>query len=135
MVTYEKSSKTTTLRKTRKRKESKVVSCVVEIGFGNGTTIYVYEGTLSDNDLLIKFRDKRIAGTQERQPSHIHWAVDLLIKKDNQPELTNSFLKAMLERWYQIKSLDNRECQTVINNLIISKDKEFIDKYQELDKF
>ena len=54
----------------------------------------VYQGSFSEYDLLVKYRQKDKNGkwTRIRTPKHIHWAVDLLIKMHaDRRRLENSF--------------------------------------------
>ena len=107
---------------------------VLEANFENGLRIYVFPGSLSPNDIIVKFKDANLPRTQIRQPKHIHWAVDLLIKKDNNPELTNKFLNEMLIRWKEIKPLSERSYDSIVNELRISKNQSFIEQFKDLDK-
>lgn len=110
------------------------LNSVLEVNFENGLKIYIFPGSLSPNDIIVKFKDGNLPRTQIRQPKHIHWAVDLLIKKDNNPDLTNKFLNEMLVRWKEIKPLSERSYDSIINELNISKNQSFIDQFKELDK-
>jgi hypothetical protein len=107
---------------------------ILEIDFENGLVIYAFPGSLSPNDLLIRFKDANIPKTQIRQPKHIHWAVDMLIKKENNEQLSNAFLKDMLNRWENIPPLQNREFQTIIDHLELSQNHDFINKYSALNE-
>lgn len=103
----------------------------------NGSFILgVYQGTLSEFDLLLKYRQK-IAGkwSRIRTPKHIHWAVDILIKQHSENETTEEFLDFLIRMWDNqikpIKSIADRE--TLLNKelLIESVDKE-IKNYEKL---
>ncbi|WP_417861416.1 hypothetical protein [Winogradskyella sediminis] len=63
----------------------------------------VYKGSLSEFDLLLKYRQKddasRTGWSRIRTPKHIHWAVDVLIKMNEEYEKTNEFLKFLIEYW------------------------------------
>ena len=50
----------------------------------------VYQGSLSQYDLLLKYRQMQPDGTwtRIRTPKHIHWAVDILIKMHENEEET-----------------------------------------------
>ena len=58
--------------------------CVIPI---NGTYILgIYKGTLSDFDILLRYRQKEgERWSRIRTPKHIHWAVDMLIKHYSEP--------------------------------------------------
>lgn len=66
----------------------------------------VYQGRLSEFDLLLKFRQKdssRKGGWSNiRTPKHIHWAVDVLLKMDSEPIKTKEFLNFLLKYWNDI---------------------------------
>ena len=74
----------------------------------------VYKGTLSEFDLLLKYRQKdesRKAGwTNIRTPKHIHWAVDVLLKMHSNEEETKQFLDFLITAWNEhIKPLRTEE--------------------------
>ena len=110
------------------------VTSIIDIDFQNGLYVYAFPGMLSANDIWIKFKDKRIPRTQIRTPKHIHWTADLLIKKDNNVQLTNQFLNDMLQRWNSIQPLPNRNYQTILQNLSLSQNQQFLNTYQQLNK-
>ena len=126
MVQYNQGSTTITRDGTR-------IQSILDIDFENGLHIYAFPGSLSPNDILVKFRDSNIPRTQIRQPKHIHWTVDLLIKRDNEPELTRRFLELMLERWEAIRGFPNRNYDTLVGNLSLSRNTEFVSQFRSLD--
>src|SRR3990172_9182955 len=76
----------------------------------NGSYIVgVYQGTLSDFDILIKYRPK-IGGSWSRirTPKHIHWAVDILIKLHEDRQRTQAFLDFLLNVWTNTHSVKNK---------------------------
>jgi len=135
MVEYQVGKTYTNLRKNKKREESIKVKSIIEIEFKEGYVIYVYPGTLSKNDMLIKFKNRNIKRSQQRQLKHIHWVVDILIKKEKDPELTNQFLKFMLKRWETVFTLPDRDYTTIFDNLILSKNEEFIKRFEKLNEY
>jgi len=76
----------------------------------NGNYILgVYQGALSDFDILIKYRQK--AGkswSRIRTPKHIHWAVDILIKLHEDRQRTQAFLDFLLNVWTNTHSVKNK---------------------------
>lgn len=111
----------------------KPITSILDIDFRNGLWIYVFPGKLSQNDIWVKFRNLNILRTTIRTPRHIHWAVDILIKKFGNRQLTDAFLNNMLTRWNQITPLPDRRLQTILNNLVYSRSNQFIAKYQNLN--
>ena len=109
------------------------ITSILDIDFRNGLWLYVFPGKLSQNDIWVKFRNLNIPRAMIRTPKHIHWAVDVLIKKSENRQLTDAFLNDMLIRWNQIKPLPDRRIQTILNNLVYSTNNKFIAKYQDLN--
>ncbi len=85
--------------------------------------IGIYEGSLSKYDILIKYRQKQKNGkwSRIRTPKHIHWAVDILMKIQAEPELTKKFLNFLLEQWEKIEPIQDekeRKKRTSIEYLV-----------------
>ncbi len=60
----------------------------------------VYQGSLSEYDLLIKYRQKENGKwSRIRTPKHIHWAVDVLIKMSLEKDKTKDFLDFLIDYW------------------------------------
>ena len=62
----------------------------------------VFSGSLSDYDMLIKYwryDDGNRRWPQPRQPKHIHWAVDVLLKNEHDHELIFKFMEQLLKMW------------------------------------
>jgi len=118
--------------RTSMRQNGQTTISILDIDFGNGLWIYVFPGRKSQNNIWVKFRDFNVPASRIRTPQHIHWAVDILIKKFSNNNLTKAFLKAMLKRWNQITPLPNRQMQTILSNLVYSQDRQFLTKYHVL---
>jgi hypothetical protein len=116
------------------RRNKEEYKCIGDIDFEDGFVLSFLEGKLSRNDIRVMFKNANIPRSQDRTPKHIHWGVDLLIKKDNDHQLADKFLAAMLDRWNEISPLANRQYETVISNLKLSRNKEFLEKFRALDK-
>jgi len=61
----------------------------------------VYQGSLSEHDILIKYRQRLPNGnlSRLRTPKHIHWAVDMLIKLHEDRNRTQEFIDFLLDMW------------------------------------
>jgi len=60
----------------------------------------IYQGYLSEYDLLIKYRQKEDnRWSRIRTPKHIHWAVDILIKMNLERGKTKKFLDFLINYW------------------------------------
>ena len=117
------------------RRDGIRIISIVDIDFQNGLWIYVFPGGLSPNDIWIKFRNFNTPRSMTRTPKHIHWTVDILIKKFGNPASTDRFLNDMLTRWQRVAPLPNRNMQTILNNLIYSQSNQFISSYQNLNNY
>lgn len=95
---------------------------IIDIICNNNEIIHVFPGSLSPNDILLKYKSNR--SKRLRTPKHIHLAIDLLIKKSHNLHLTNYLLDVLLERWSEISGLASRDYQTILNNLTISSNQE-----------
>lgn len=75
------------------------------------TIIAIYEGSLSDLDILIKYRQKLKNGkwSNIRTPKHIHWTVDILLKMQTYKDLTTEFLNFFIDIWNNTKPLKSEE--------------------------
>ena len=67
-----------------------------------GTIIAIFQGNRGMNpelDIIVKYiqREKRL-----RTPQHIHWAIDLLIKKEHKATLTKSFVEYLTELYDRV---------------------------------
>lgn len=102
--------------------------------------IAVYQGSLSEYDILIKYREKldNNKWSRIRTPKHIHWAVDLLIKMHStNKERVAEFLDFLIEIWNKtspIKNEEERKNALDIKNLL-EKHKDRIKEYQDISNF
>lgn len=80
----------------------------------NGSYILgVYKGSLSEYDILIKYRQlENGRWSRQRTPKHIHWAVDILIKHYCEPKQTDSLLEHLLNIWAKSTPLKSEEERT-----------------------
>jgi hypothetical protein len=105
----------------------------------NGSTIIaVYRGTLSQLDILIKYRQKskdRKKWSRIRTPKHIHWTVDILMKMQSYGDLTKEFLDFFINIWNKTIPLKNEaERQALDLEAMLGISKKEIEKFQKLSK-
>ena len=84
-------------------------TAIKEIKLFDGTVIGVFEGSRGanpDHDILIKYREQN---KRLRTPKHIHWVIDLLIKKQYKPELTLKFMKYLREMYERVEGFKSKE--------------------------
>ena len=99
--------------------------------------IAAYQGSLSQFDILIKYRQKEKGEwSRIRTPKHIHWAVDVLLKMYADKQKTEDFLDFLIEIWNKTQPIKNEQERNKflsIENLLEANKKE-IEKYEELSK-
>ena len=93
-----------------KRKDGSRVKLTAfkEFQLQNGTIVGVFQGSYGNRpelDIIIKYREK---GKRVRTPKHIHWAIDLLIKKEHEPKLTKEFVKYLMDMWDKLQPFGNK---------------------------
>lgn len=102
----------------------------------NGSYIVgVYQGTLSDFDILIKYRQKLDgAWSRIRTPKHIHWAVDILIKLHEDKTKTQEFLDFLLGVWGTTQPVRNKQQQQDILSIesLLQDSQNMIRQYETL---
>jgi len=102
----------------------------------NGSYIIgIYQGSLSDFDILIKYRQKIDgAWSRIRTPKHIHWAVDILIKLHEDKTKTRAFLDFLLRVWGKTSPVRNRKQQQNILSIdaLLRDSQTLINKYKTL---
>ena len=94
--------------------------------------IYVFQGTLSKYDIIIKYRKD---GTRIRTPKHIHWAVDILMKMQGNEDLTRKYLEAIQNCWNSCRPLQDNSYET-LEKLILDGEKSIdISQYKLLNNY
>ncbi|MGM9970338.1 MAG: hypothetical protein ACI35S_08090 [Anaeroplasma sp.] len=113
------------------RGKGEVRKAIIEFSFID-FTIYVFKGSLSQFDILIKYKEgeKKI-----RTPKHIHWVVDILLKQGKEKSLTNEFLLLLQACWKECKPLDNNDYFTIKDFIETQLEKFDYDKYSMLNEF
>lgn len=82
-----------------------------DIALRNGTVIGIFQGSRGQNpdfDIIVKYQER---GKQVRTPKHLHWAIDLIIKKEHDPELTKNFIRFLLGMWDKVRPFASKEEQ------------------------
>lgn len=94
--------------------------------------IYVFQGTLSQFDIVIKYRKD---GTRIRTPKHIHWVVDILMKMQGNETLTKRYLQAIQNCWNSCMPLTNNDYDT-LKALIENGENDIdVEQYFDLNAF
>lgn len=72
------------------------------------TVIGVFQGSRGKNpdlDIIVKYQER---GKAVRTPQHLHWAIDLLIKKEHDKALVREFVKYLIDMWDEVKPFRNK---------------------------
>jgi hypothetical protein len=116
-----------------KNKEIRKLRAFKEFKMNNGTTIGIFQGSYGSNpelDIIIKYQEP---GKRVRTPKHIHWAIDLLIKREHNRELTLEFIKYLSEMWAKVEPFtskgEQQKCELHFTN------SEHLQKYQALNQY
>jgi hypothetical protein len=118
--------------KTKSGKYRKLIA-FKEFRLKNGTVIGVFQGSYGNNpdlDIIVKYQDR---GKRVRTPQHIHWAIDLLIKKEHNPELTKEFIKYLGDMWHRVQPFTSKTEQQKCELQFTNPDN--LRKFEELDKY
>jgi len=106
-----------------------------EFELKNGTKIGVFQGSYGnhpDLDIIIKYQER---GKRVRTPQHIHWAIDLLIKKEHESKLTKAFIKYLADMWEKVQpfttKVQQQSCELKYTNSEQLEDFEPLNKYGE----
>lgn len=115
-----------------KKSNGKELKSIVDLLFDNKYTIYVFQGNISENDIIVRYEEN---GKRMRTPQHIHWAVDLLLKMQAEEKLTRAFVQEIKNEWNNCKPLKNNDFKTItslVDNYIEETD---ISKYESLNGY
>ena len=107
-----------------------MIYSILDIELQDGLTLYVFPGSLSPNDIWLKYRKR---DSRVRTPKHIHWAVDLLIKKFLNRELTNSLLQVFRQCWDDVQGLTARDADSLIRSLSIAQNQQYLQRFEPLN--
>ena len=114
------------------------VNSLRDFNLSDGRIIGVFQGGRGENpelDIIVKYKDKYVKRKTCRTPQHIHWAIDLLIKKDHDKELTKKFVSYLLNMWQKIIPFKNKEeqqkCELNYTNPENLKEFEELNRYGE----
>ena len=104
-------------KKYRNRNKEK---SIMDIKIDKTYTIYVFRGSLSQNDIVIKYSKD---GKRMRTPKHIHWVIDMLLKEQKNHKDVISFIKCMQKTWDEIIGLESNKYITLKETLLHYKNK------------
>jgi hypothetical protein len=102
----------------------------------DGATIAVFQGSKGKRpelDIVVKYRDRFTKGLRLRTPKHIHWVIDLLLKKEHNRALTLAFVNYLLKTYDEVEPFrcadDQRLCKLKFSQ------PEALAPFAELDRY
>jgi hypothetical protein len=120
----------------RKKEETEKLPrkyAIRELNLPDGTIIGVFEGDRGanpDHDILIKYQEE---GKRIRTPKHIHWVIDLLIKKEHNRELALKFMKYLREMYDKVGGFQSKEDRA--NFELNETTNEKLEPFEELNNY
>lgn len=108
-------------------------SAFKEFKLSDGTIIGVFQGNRGENadlDILIKYQQP---GKRLRTPAHIHWVIDLLIKKEHERELTLKFIRHLASMYDEVKPFKTKQEQQSCELKFLGK--RDLDEYKDLNRY
>lgn len=109
------------------------VAAIAEIQCSKDYLLYVFKGSLSPHDILLKYKSSK--NKRLRTPKHIHWSVDLLLKKSALPSLTNNFLNELSSFWMNCSLLSENSLDSIESVIQSAISSISLDIYSELNDF
>jgi hypothetical protein len=114
-------------------KDGKEHITIKEFKLQDGTIIGVFAGNRGanpDHDILIKYQE---IGKRLRTPKHIHWVIDLLIKKEHNKKLTIAFMKYLRNMYNRVESFKSKNDRT--RCLLKETSHKKLKKFDKLNKY
>lgn len=88
--------------KIKKSKNSTEISECDIYFVGTEYSLHIYTGSKNPNDIRLRYKK---TDTQMRTPKHMHWLLDLILKKEKYPQLTNEFVEMLIDKYSKITTL------------------------------
>lgn len=105
-------------------------TAIIEFVFEN-YILYVFQGEISEFDILIKYRkDARL-----RTPKHIHWVIDVLIKMQYKKELVRDFLYQMKDVWGSSTGLQDNSYEVLKRLIEDYATRTQMERFEELSQY
>lgn len=108
-------------------------SPIKEIALANGTRILVFQGNRGakpELDIIVRYKE---AGKKVRTPQHLHWAIDLLIKREHEKGLTLEFVEFLMGMWGRVEPFGTKEEQQMCE--LKASERAALEKFRQLDKY
>ena len=105
---------------------------------GGDTIIAVFQGNRGahpDRDIIVRYRQRGVR--RMRTPLHLHWAVDLLLKKQGREALTKEFVALLIALYDDLQpfaSLEDR-ADRLANQIGVAVNAAALEKFRPLNRF
>ncbi len=106
-----------------------------DIKLTNGVIVGIFQGSRGarpDLDIIVKYQEPE---KSVRTPQHLHWTIDLLIKKEHTRKVTLEFVQYLLDMWDRIVPFRNkgeqRACILKLSNPAHLSTYQVLDEYGE----
>ncbi len=102
----------------------------------DNSVIGIFQGSKGNKpelDIVVKFQDKYTVGERIRTPKHIHWVIDLLLKKEHNEKLTLEFIEYLYNMYDQIAPFRTKEEQQRCEIHFTGSDK--LKRFEELNRY
>ena len=106
---------------------------IKEISLPDGTIIGIFAGErghIPEHDILIRYQEK---GKHIRTPKHIHWVIDLLIKKEHDRKLTLEFMNYLRDMYDKVEAFKSEEDRKKC--ILTETTKEKLKRFEPLNKY
>lgn len=108
-----------------------------EFSNDDGIIVKVRKGTRgnTDTDILVTITDSKVGDTTEKRIRHIYWLVDVLMKKEHNKELMNSFLKIFVNLWSSLDTFKSNSKENIENWIHKYLDNIELSEYESLNAY
>jgi hypothetical protein len=122
--------------------EGKIIKPLQVYPINEKFILAVYQGKFSKLDMLLKYRQKiKKNGIDRwssiRTPKHIHWAVDILIKMNQDKRLVEEFLEFLIQTWNSKNQhhSEKQRAEEIKPESLLPKTEEESKNFYELNKY
>lgn len=112
---------------------------LADIFIDDNLKVKVFQGSVGEhpeNDIIVRYPYVTSTGRSTlRQPKHIHWVIDLLMKRQGNKELTINFLENIVSLYEESAALPDNNYRTLGDIIDNGTKKIDLDKYTKLNDY
>ena len=101
---------------------------------GGNTIVAIFQGSRGGRpelDIIVKYLQR---GKRLRTPQHIHWAIDLVIKKQHDETLTNAFVEYLIGLYDQVEAFRSQG-DRLERPLLTHRDRNTLRTFERLESY